>query len=153
MKAGDNLSSEFSWEILYFPTPIEISPSTDYWVVIDTSSVSSGTVYVQVSGEEVSAKHAYYSSTWQTEDDKQVLHRLRSSVCAQGVAEDVVRFYKDPHERIRITAPAVPQLQLLDEVVVDVTLRGIRGHYVVERRRHIITPDKYTTVDTLRRVE
>jgi len=152
LKASDNLPTEFAWEIFYFSTPAQISPSTDYWVVIDTSSVSVGTVYVRVSGVEASAKHAYYSGTWYTEDNKQILHRIRGSFQAHRVAEDIVRFYKDPHERIRITAPAVPQLQLLDEVLVDITLRGIRGRYVIEGRRHIITPDKYTTIDTLRKV-
>ena len=153
LKASDSLSGEFSWEIFYFSAPVEISPSTDYWVVIDAGSVSSGNVYVQTSEEAVSGKHAYYSGTWQTEDNKQVLHRLRGSVHAQRVAQDVVRFCRDPHERIRITAPAVPQLQLLDEVMVDVSLRGVQGHYVIERRRHVITPDKYTTIDTLRKAE
>jgi hypothetical protein len=151
LKASDNLSTGFAWEIFYLSTPVQISPSTDYWVVIDTSSVGVGTVYVQISGSAASAKHAYYSGTWYTEDNKQVLHRIRGSIRAQRVAEDVVRFYKDPHERIRIVAPAVPQLQPLDKVMVDITLREIWGHYVVEGRRHIITPDKYTTIDTLRK--
>jgi|GEM_PF-1912244 len=151
LKASDNLSTGFAWEIFYFSTPVQISPSTDYWVVMDKGSVSSGTVYVQISGAEASGKHAYYSGTWHTEDNKQVLHRIRGSICAQRVAEDVVRFHKDPHERIRIIAPAVPQLQLLDEVMVDIALREIWGHYVIEGRRHIITPDKYTTIDTLRK--
>jgi hypothetical protein len=153
LKASDNLSVDFAWETFYFALPIEISSSTDYWVVIDTSSLSSGTVYVQASTADVTARHAYYDSgSWTTGDNKQVLHRIRGSIYAQRVAEDIVRFYKDPHERIRITAPAVPQLQLLDEVMVDIKLREIRGHYVIEGRRHIITPDSYTTVDTLRRV-
>lgn len=153
LKASDNLSTEFVWEVFYFRAPVEISPLTDYWVVIDKSSVSSGAVYVQVSKAEVSARHAYYSNAlWHTEDDKQILHRIRGSIYAQRVAEDIVRFYKDPHERIRIVAPAVPHLQLLDEVMVDITLREICGHYVIEGRRHLITPDKYATIDTLRKI-
>lgn len=153
LKASDSLSSEFAWEIFHFSTPVEIWPSTDYWVAIDTSSVSSGTIYVQISGVEVSAKHAYHDGTWQIEDNKQVLHRIRGSFQTQRVAEDVVRFYRTPHERIRIIAPAVPHLQLLDEVLVSIELREIQGHYIVEGRRHIITPEKYTTVDTLRKRE
>lgn len=151
LKASDNLAAEFAWEVFYFSALVQISPSTDYWVVMDTSSVTSGTVYVQISGAEVSAKHAYYSGTWNMENNKQTLHKIRGSSQAQRVAEDTVRFYGAPHERIRITAPAVPQLQLLDEVLVDITLREIRGHYVIEGRRHMITPDKYTTIDTLRK--
>jgi hypothetical protein len=120
--------------------------------VIDTSLVSSGTVYIQINDAVASAKHAYYSETWHTEDNKHALHKIKGSSEAQRVAEDTVRFYRDPHERIRITAPAIPHLQLLDEVLVDIELREIRGHYVIEGRRHIIAPDKYVTIDTLRKV-
>ena len=152
LKASDNLSTEFSWEVFYFSTPVEISPSTDYWVVMDASSVSNGVVYVHVNTTAISSRHAYYSGTWYTEDNKQILHRIRGSSSAQRVAEDTVRFYRDPKERILITAPAVPQLQLLDEVILDIAHREIRGHYVIEGRRHIITPYKYTTIDTLRKI-
>jgi hypothetical protein len=153
LKASDNLPTWFAWEIFYFSTPVEISPSTDYWVVVDTSSVDTGTVYVQISKATATGKHAYYDAgAWHTEDDKQGLYRVRGSLEAQRIVEDVVRFYKNPHERIRITAPAAPQLQLLDEVTVDIRLREIWGHYVIEGRRHIITPNRYTTVDTLRKV-
>ena len=152
LKASDNLSTDFAWEVFYFSVPAEISPSTDYWVVIDTSSLSSGTIYAQISKVSATAKHAYYGvGSWVTEDDKQVLHRIRGSIHAQRVAEDTVSFYKDPHERIRITAPAVPQLQLLDEVMVDIKLRERWGRYVIEGRRHIIAPDSYITIDTLRK--
>lgn len=152
LKTSANLSTEFAWEIFYFSTPVEISPSTDYWVVINTSSVSSGVVYVHVNVTAVFASHAYYSGIWYTEDNKHVLHRIRGSIPAQRVAEDTVRFYKDPHERIRITSPAVPQLQLLDEVMLDITSREVWGRYVIEGRRHIITPYEYTNIDTLRKV-
>ena len=152
-KASDNLSSDFSWEIFYFATPVEISPSTDYWVAVDSGSLSSGTVYVQISTASATAKYAYYDSgSWTIQNNKRTLHRIRGSVSAQRVAEDTMRFYKAPHERIRITAPAVPQLQLLDEVIVDIRLREMRGYYVIEGRRHIIAPDSYKTVDTLRKV-
>jgi len=151
-KASDDLSVDFAWEVFYFSKPVEISSSTSYWVVIDTSLVSSGTVCVQINDAVASAKHAYYSETWYIENNKQALHRIRGSSEAQRVAEDTIRFYKDPRERIRITAPAVPHLQLLDEVLVDIKLREIRGHYVIEGRRHIIAPDKYVTIDTLRKV-
>jgi len=152
LKASDNLSAEFSWEVFYFSEPVGISASTDYWVVIDKSSVSSGAIYVQISEEAVLAKHAYYSGSWQIEDNKQILHKIRGSFQAQRIAGDIVRFHKDPHERISIMAPAVPQLQLLDEVLVDIRLREIRGRYIIEGRRHIITPDRYVTIDTLRKV-
>ena len=152
LKASDNLSTDFAWEVFYFSTPAGISPSTDYWVVIDSSSLSSGTIYAQISKVSATAKHAYYAGGWSTENDKQILHRIRGSIHAQRVAEDIVRFYKDTHERIRITAPAVPQLQLLDEVMVSIKLRERWGRYVIEGRRHIITPDSYISIDTLRKV-
>ena len=153
LKASDGLANDFAWEVFYFTTPVEISPSTDYWAVMDTGSLSSGTVYVQISKAGVVGKHAYYNSgSWTVQNNKQVLHRIRGSIQAQRVAEDIIRFYKDPCERIRITAPAVPQLQLLDEVMVNIRLRERWGRYIIEGRRHIIMPDNYTTIDTLRKV-
>lgn len=153
LKASDALSTEFAWEVFYLSTPIEILPSTDYWVAIDTNSVSDGTLYVQASGATALGKHAYYASgMWNLENNKQIMHRIRSSSNAQRIAEDIIRFYKAPHERIKITAPAVPQLQLLDSLLVDIKLREIKGHYIIEGRRHIITPNKYINIDTLRKV-
>lgn len=153
LKASDSLANDFAWEVFYFTAPVEISPSTDYWAVMDTGSLSSGTVYVQISKAVIEGKHAYYNSgSWTTQSNKQILHRIRGSIQAQRVAEDIVRFYKNPRERIRITAPAVPQLQLLDEVMVNIRLRERWGRYVIEGRRHIIMPDSYTTIDTLRKV-
>lgn len=153
LKASANLSIFFSWEIFYFATPVDISALTDYWIVIDTTSVSEGSVYTQISAAAATGKHAYYDTgAWHTEDNKQVLHHVCGSREAQRVARDCVEFYKESHERIRISAPAVPQLQLLDEVFVDIELRDVRGYYVIEGRRQIITPEYYTTIDTLRKV-
>jgi hypothetical protein len=152
LKASDSLSKELAWEVFYFYSPVDILPSNDYWAIIDTSSVNTGTVYVQMSGADATAKHVYYNGSWQTEDNKQILHKIKGSNQAKRVAEDMVRFFGIPHERIKITAPAVPQLQILDEVFVDIAQRQIRGHYVIEGRRHIINPDNYITIDTLRKL-
>jgi len=153
LKASDSLSTDFAWEIFYFTEPVEISPATDYWMAIDAGSLSSGAVYVQISKADAVAKHAHYDAgSWTTEDNKQILHRIRGGIYAQRVAEDTVRFYSRPHERIRITAPSAPQLQLLDEVMVNIDLKQRQGRYVIEGRRHIITPENYTTIDTLRKV-
>lgn len=153
LKASANLSIFFSWEIFYFAEAVNISPSTNYWIVVDSTSVSEGSVYVQISAAIATGKHAYYDAgAWHTENNKQVLHQICGSREAQRVAKDTIEFYRAPHERIRITAPGVPQLQLLDEVLVDIEMRGIRGRYVVEGRRQIITPEHYATIDTLRKV-
>jgi len=151
LKASANLSIFFSWEIFYFLNKVEISTSKDYWVVVDTTSVS-GTVYAQISATAATEKHAYYDAGWHTENNKRVLHYVSGSREAQQVARDYVGFYKKPHERIRIVAPAVPQLQLFDELLIDIKLRNIEGYYVIEGRRHILTPEQYTTVDKLRKV-
>lgn len=151
-KASANLSESFAWEIFYFVAPVDITPSGYYWIIIDITSVDTGSVYVQISAAVATAKHTHYDSGWVAEDNKQVLHEIRGSVPGQRTAGDVVRFYKEPHERIRIIAPAVPQLQLMDEVLVDVRLRGIKGRYIIEGRRHMMKPDSYTTIDTLRKV-
>jgi hypothetical protein len=153
LKAGDNLTNEFSWEVFCFDTPIRISPLTDYWCIIDTDSVVSGTISIQINNANVNAKHAYYdSSSWHIENNKYVLHIIRGSNQAYRVAEDVVRFYKKPYERVKINAPAVPHLQLTDEVKVNIKKIGITGRYVIERRKHILTSETYTTIDTLRKV-
>ncbi|MDQ1316859.1 MAG: hypothetical protein QG588_508 [Candidatus Poribacteria bacterium] len=153
LKASDNLTNEFSWEIFCFDTPIRIYPLTDYWCIIDTDSVVSGTVSVQITNASINGKHTYYdSSSWHIENNKYVLHIIRGSNQAYRVAEDVVRFYKKPYERVKIVAPAVPQLQLTDEVRVNIKKMGLAGRYVIERRKHVLTSETYTTIDTLRKV-
>ena len=153
LKASDNISNEWTWEVFCFDKPIGISQGTNYWCIMDTSSVVSGTIYIQVSNTGVTGKHAYYNlSSWWTEDNKYVLHVIRGSRQSQRVVRDVIRFYKKPHERISIIAPAIPNLQLTDEVMVDIKKAGVIGKYVIERRRHILTSEKYVTIDTLRKV-
>jgi len=153
LKASDNLTNEFSWEVFCFDTPVRISPLTNYWCIIDTDSVVSGTVSIQITNATVNAKYAYYdSSSWHIENGKYVLHIIRGSNQAYRVAEDVVRFYKKPYERVKIIAPAVPQLQLTDEIKVNIKKMGLAGRYVIERRRHVLTSETYTTIDTLRKV-
>lgn len=153
LKVSDNLNNDWTWEVFCFDKPIRISQMTDYWCIIDASSVVSGTIYVQVSNAGTTGKHIYYNlSSWWIEDNKYVLHVIRGSQQSQRVACDVIRFYKKPHERINIIAPAIPNLQLTDEVMVDIKKVGIIGKYVIERRRHILTSEKYVTIDTLRKV-
>lgn len=153
LKASGNLAADFTWEIFHFEKPVSISSTTDYWMAIDIGSLSSGTIYLQVSGDDCIARYAYRDyGNWVKENNKQVLHKVRGSINAQRVAADIIEFHKTPYERIRITAPAVPHLQLLDKVTVNTGLRERQGHYVIEGRRHIITPDSYTTIDTLRKV-
>jgi hypothetical protein len=152
LKASDNLKTWFVWEVFYFADPLSIAASTDYWIVIDTTSVSSGTVYLAISTSTATGKHAYYSGSWSTENDKWGLHRVRGSVEAQRVVSDIVRFHKDPKERQKVVAPAVPQLELMDSVVVDISSPPIRGHYVIENRRHVLRPGSYETMDKMRKV-
>lgn len=153
LKSIANLSNTMDWEVFCFSKPFEILPSSNYWVVIDTSSLNSGEVYVQIDEAGVSGKYAYYSDSWNLVDNKQVLHAIRGSVQARRLAEDMVSFYSSPSERIKITSPAVPQLQILDDVFVNIKMREIYGHYVIEGRRHIMSPKKYLTIDTLRKAE
>lgn len=151
--SSGNFSEAFAWEFFRFEEPQDISPSTDYWIVIDTSSVSSGSVEAQRSAVTATAKHAHYDGGWVAENDKQIKHKIRGSRDAQRVADDAIRFYKDPHARIKITAPLAPSLQLMDEVLVDVIKPFIvRGKYVIEERRIIQTPELSTSIDKLRKV-
>ncbi len=152
-KAAGNLSENFIMESFVFDRPINIKPLTKYWCIIDASSVNSGKVFFQISGAEVSGLYAYYDTgSWHTEDNKTVLHIIRGSKESQRAGQDIIRFYSIPHERIRIIAPAVPQLQLMDCVFIDIDSNGISGKYVIERRRHILTTSKYVTIDTLRKI-
>lgn len=152
-KLANDLNNDWTWEIFCFDRPVRILPSTSYWCIMDTSSVTSGTVYIQISNTTVTGKYAYYNlSSWQIENNKQVLHIIRGNKYAQRVANDIIRFYKNPHERINIIAPAIPSLQLTDLVMVDVKKAGVVGAYTIERRRHILNYEKYTTIDTLRKV-
>lgn len=147
------LDTEFVYETFYFTTPVPISPSTKYWVAVDTSSVSAGTVYLQVSRADATGLYAYDSSGWVAVNNIQPLHRIRASKMAQTVAEDMVRFYKDEKARVAIRcAVGVPQVQLLDDIYVDVRAQNttISGRYTVERIQHSYTPTKFTTRHTMR---
>ena len=153
LKATATIDTDFIWEVFYFSDPVSVSPSTNYWIVLDTSSVT-GTVYVRGSGAAATALYAYYSGgAWVTVNNIQPCFKARSSQEAYRVAADVVRFGKEPHERVRITAPAVPHLQMLDEVDVDMDLDSgsIIGKYTVEGIEQVMTPARYQTVHTLRK--
>jgi hypothetical protein len=153
LKASDNFTNEFTWEVFCFDTPIKVSPLTDYWCIIDTGSIDNGSVSIQINNATVNGKHTYYdSSSWHLENDKYLLHIIMGSRQAYRVAGDIVRFYRKPHERIKIIAPAVPYLQLTDMVKVNIKKMRIAGRYVIERRSHVLTSEAYTTIDTLRKV-
>ena len=150
-RTGVELPSDFAWVVFRFDGAIDISAETDYWIVIDTSSVDNGSVYVQSRYVEAPGRRAYFSETWHTVDNEEMLHIIRGSVQARRLAADIIRFYRTPHERLRIVAPGIPQLQVQDEVFVDIPEKGIEGSYVVERCRHVIGPGEYTTIHTLRK--
>lgn len=151
--SSGNFSDEFAWEFFRFEEPVTIAPSTDYWLVINTSSISSGSVQAQRSSVAASALYAYYDGTWQTENDKRLKHKIRGSWEAQRMANDAIRFFKEPHPRIKIIAPSAPSLQLQDGVLVDITKPFIvRGKYVIEERRIRQTPRLSISIDKLRKV-
>ncbi|HGE71845.1 TPA: hypothetical protein ENX78_13470 [Candidatus Poribacteria bacterium] len=152
-KPVSNLNNDWAWESFCFDKPIRISPMTSYWCIIDTSLITNGIIYIQTSNTITTGKYVYYnSSSWQLENNKQVVHIIRGNKYAQRVASDLIRFYKTPHERINVIAPAIPNLQLTDSVMVDVKKTGVIGTYIIERRRHTLNYEKYTTIDTLRKV-
>ncbi|MGQ9610004.1 MAG: hypothetical protein ACUVWN_11910 [bacterium] len=152
-KAAGTLSENFTWISFRFDKPINITPLTKYWCIVNVSSVNNGKVYFQISGAEALGLYTYYNSgSWYTEDNKSVLHIIRGSKESQRVGQDILRFYKIPQERVKVVAPAVPQLQLMDCVFMDIKTIGIIGRYVIERRRHVLTSDKYITIDTLRKI-
>lgn len=146
----------FAWEYFRFLTPVEISPSTAYWSVLDLTSAT-GTVNAHISAATATAQHAVNSGSWSAQDDKKMLHQVRSSTMAQQNAEDIVRRYKDPRDRFLLIAPAAPQLQINDEFPVDITIPfEVKGAFAIEGRRHIISNQgddaKFTSFDTLSRV-
>lgn len=153
LKASGGLWTDFVGEIFRFETPASISPNRSYWVVIDTSSVS-GTVYLQISRGDATAKYAYYSGGWTTQDNKQPIHKIRGSRMARRAAADIVRFYKDEKERCRITSLGVPQFSLFDEVGVEVSVESMSGagRYVLERVEHTFDSEGFTTRHTTRAV-
>ncbi len=149
-KAAADFNTSYSWEYFNFSPAIDVSASTDYWGVVDSTG-RSGTISVKISAAAASGKHAYEDSGWTLESDKKMLHKVRGSLVGQRVARDIVRFYKAPKERIALAAPAIPQLQLMDEVLVDVSLPVI-SRYRITGRRHRIRPESYITIDTLESV-
>ncbi len=150
-KASGGLSTNYTWKYFYFDTPVFISESTSYWIILDSSTVT-GTIYWQRSAiTTLTGLHAYYDSGWTLEDEKECKHIVRGSQQAQRVAEDIVRFYREPKKRIQIIAPGSPHLQLFDEVYIDLkTPFQITGRYVIENRRHIFTSREFVSIDILR---
>lgn len=149
-KASGNLSETFAWIAFYFRAPVEIEPDTDYWIVINVSGVT-GTIYGEFSAASISGLYAVYDVGWTLEDNKQLLHEMRGSIEAARVTGDKIRFYKDPKDRLRITGKAVPQLQMLDEVDVDVELDegSIIGKYTIEEIKHDSNLEEYSTTYTM----
>jgi hypothetical protein len=144
----------FVWESFYFTTPLTIDPATNYWVVIDTGSVSAGTVYIQASRADATALYAYNDGSWNLVNNVQPLHRVLSSRAAQTVADDIVRYYREPRERLRVTAcVGVPQVQLMDDIYVDISAENAtyEGKYIVERVQHRYTPYEFTTTHTMKK--
>lgn len=145
--AGNIYTQGFAWHYFRFTPPLAISPSTNYWGIVNTATVT-GTIETYSSRAVATAKHAY--GTWTTENNKYMLHDIRSSIPSQRTVEDIVRFHGQPRDRIKIIAPAVPHLQLWDEVIVDLeTPFEITGRYIIEGRSHIMTPNGYITTDKL----
>lgn len=154
LKATATMDTDFVWEIFYFDTAIAVDAATNYWVVLDMGSVT-GEVYLLISAAEAFGKYAFENGgVWTTEDDKQPLHKVRSSKEAQTVAADIVRFMKDPDARIMLeTLVGTPHIQLFDEMPIDVELDNVRvtGRYVVERKKQTITVNSYETTFLMRK--
>lgn len=150
VRPAGTFGAGYGWEYFHFETPVAIDPSTAYWAVIDCAGLT-GTLYCQRTSTG-SAVHAYNDGSWHTEDSKTMLHRVYGSIEAERVAEDMVRYFKEPRDRVQVVAPAVPYLQLMDEVMLDVTVPfTVRGRFKVVGRRHVLAGGKYTTYDTLER--
>jgi hypothetical protein len=148
------LFTEFVWETFNFSNPVTIDPSTNYWIVIDVSSVSAGTVYIQASRADATGLYAYNDGSWNLANNIQPLHRVLSSRAAQTVADDIVRYFKEPRERLRVTAAVgVPQVQLLDDIYVDIDAENSAyvGKYVCERVQHVYTPSQFNTTHTMKK--
>lgn len=150
VKYAADLYDSFVWEHIKFVPAVVIEPSTDYWLILDTSGVA-GTIYAATNYGAATGKHAYYSGGWVAEDNKRISHRAYS--CPQGnkVCEDMVRYFRFPRPRIRVYAVGVPQLELFDEVFVNVTVPfAVAGAYkVVERWIRFSPQIGLETVDTL----
>ena len=154
-KPSGGLWTDFTWETFFFETPADTPPARNYWVAIDSSEVGAGTIYLAISRGDATAQYAYLSGGWTTQDDKLPLHKVRSSRMARRAAQDIVRFYRNEKDMVRITSTTgVPQFSLFDEVGVDVSVATIdgAGRYVLERVEHTFSPDGFTTRHTMRGV-
>lgn len=151
------VDSGFAWEYFRFIEPVEISPSTVYWAALDLSAAT-GTVNAHVSAVTATGQHAINDGSWSVQNDKKMLHQIRSSPMAQRNSEDIVRRHSEPRNRFLLAMPGLPQNQINDEALVDVTIPyTVRGTFVIEGRRHIIDARrpgeaKFTTFDTVAQV-
>lgn len=149
---SEYLDTEFTWVQVYFTTRVPVDVSTNYWIVVDSSSVSAGTVYIQHARSDSTGTYAIGS--WSALNDILPLHRILASRMAQTVADDIVRFYRDKKDRLSITSMVgVPQVQLFDDIQVDIKAENTRitGNYTVERILHSYTPRSFTTRHVMRK--
>lgn len=150
-KASGGFSSSYAWEQFYFDTPISITGSTDYWFILDTTSVTGTITWQRSAVDTLTGLHVNNSAGWVLENEKECKHVIRGSRPAQRIAEDIARFHREPKKRIQIIAPATPHLQLFDEVFVDLTDPfEIKGRFVIENRRIQFTSREFLSIDTLR---
>ena len=153
IKYAADLYESFVWEHINFIPPVSISPSTDYWLILDTSGLT-GTVYVACNYGAATGKHAYYSGGWVAEDNKQMVYKIRSSPQAIRASTDLVKFFQYPRDRIRVYAMGAPHLELMDAPFVDVTTPFEQsGRFkIIERWLRYSPSLGLETVDTLERV-
>ncbi|MBD3181055.1 hypothetical protein GF312_02115 [Candidatus Poribacteria bacterium] len=147
------LSSEFAWVAFRFVKPVKIQPDVDYWVVIDISLITAGSVYVRINDLSVTSDYAYYSGTWQIINDIKALHIIIGSYQGYRMATDILNFHSDNKDSIFIKTPFLPHLQLMDKVFVDIQDRGITGQYKITGCKHEISSGKYITWDFLRKIK
>ena len=144
------LPESFAW-VAFNLSSVAIAPSTNYWLIIDKGTTT-GDIYFQISAAAATSKHAYNDGSWHLQDNKYILHQIRGSKSAQRVADDMIYFYREPLERLRLEAWSYPQLQLFDMVSVNSDTMGIYGKYIIESITHKLLEDNHRTSLTLRKL-
>ncbi len=148
--AAGTLPESFAWIAFDFEH-YAISPSTNYWLIIDKGSTI-GSVYLQISAATATGLHAYYNSIWYLENNKYILHQIRSSKYAYRFADDMIYFYREPLERLRIDTLSYPQLQLFDMVTIHSDATGIYGKYIIQSISHKLLQDSHRTILILQKL-
>ncbi len=136
----DKILTKYSWIDFHNVSGMQVSLSTPYWLALNISGVSNGSLTMRVDGSISTLAQMFSMATigasWATIDNQIADHRVYGSGHAFFIGEQVVSYYGQEHKRFIIRTVGNAHLNFYDNVNVALSDYGINGRYNVERIRH-----------------